>query len=564
MERKVFSLPINPKTSEEFVNQIFIPFLIKHKESIFDLYFTCRMPPFVQDAMGDVFVSDMRGTTLDAFYISQQTGIPLSATFNNIYVRPSQENLDLFIENFRPLYDNGIRIATIPHTVWLMTGQIQKEFPELYIKNTILREVTRPNEIVSLAEAGFHYINLDRDLMRDRDSLMRIKKAKDYCASIGKPVKLSLLVNETCWGGCPIMPEHYHFNNTRSDGPQFFNDPISRISCSKWNLEDPSWSLKAANLPPWKEDWEEFLELGIDVFKMHGREYAIRLQESMDMIERWNSDETIMFSHFNQYIDDLSMKEKPIDIWRDKIKTCKFDCWDCNYCENVITSHMKKQKIEQHPFVDMILESINASACGVSNFNESAFDISGLSSNRVRHLLNSLCSNEGIKYLEIGSYLGSTFCAAIEGNELEAYAVDNWATDNLQPAENETEIERASYQDFRENAKRYKGDSKVRIINADCKNLVPEDFISKVNLVFYDGDHSYDGQLESLETIKDLVEDTFILILDDANFAGVVESAEQFVRQNNFSVLFEQKLLNAIESDRMWWNGLHILILQTP
>ena len=564
MKRKVFSLPINPKTSEEFVNQIFIPFLIKHKESIFDLYFTCRMPPFVQDAMGDVFVSDMRGTTLDAFYISQQTGIPLSATFNNIYVRPSQDNLDLFIENFKPLYDNGIRIATIPHTVWLMTGQIQKEFPELYIKNTILREVTRPNEIVSLAEAGFHYINLDRDLMRDRDSLMRIKKAKDYCASIGKPVKLSLLVNETCWGGCPIMPEHYHFNNTRDEGPQFFNDPISRISCSKWNLEDPSWSLKAANLPPWKEDWEEFLELGIDVFKMHGRESAMRLQESMDMIERWNSDETIMFSHFNQYIDDLSMKEKPIDMWRDKIKNCKFDCWDCNYCENVITSHMKKQNMIQHPFVDMILESINASACGVSNFDESTFDISGLSSNRVRHFLNSLCSNEGIKYLEIGSYLGSTFCAAIEGNELEAYAVDNWATDNLQPAENETEIERASYQDFRENAKRYKGDSKVRIINADCKNLVPEDLNSKVNLVFYDGDHSYDGQLESLQTVKDLVEDTFILILDDANFAGVVESAEQFVRQNNFSILFEQKLLNAIESDKMWWNGLHILVLQTP
>ena len=103
MERKVFSLPINPKTSEEFINQIFIPFLIKHKESIFDLYFTCRMPPFVQDAMGDVFVSDMRGTTVDAFYISQQTGIPLSATFNNIYVRPSQDNLDLFIEKLKKL-----------------------------------------------------------------------------------------------------------------------------------------------------------------------------------------------------------------------------------------------------------------------------------------------------------------------------------------------------------------------------------------------------------------------------------------------------------------------------
>ena len=61
------------------------------------------MPPFVQDAMGDVFVSDMRTTTFDSLYISQQTNIPLSATFNNIFVRPSQQNLDLFIENFKPI-----------------------------------------------------------------------------------------------------------------------------------------------------------------------------------------------------------------------------------------------------------------------------------------------------------------------------------------------------------------------------------------------------------------------------------------------------------------------------
>ena len=120
----------------------------------------------------------------------------MSATFNNIQVPPTQENLDIFIENFRFLYDNGVRIVTLPHTTWMLTGQIQREFPELKVKNTILREVTRPNEIVNLAKAGFYYINLDRDLMRDRDSLLRIKKAKEYCADIGKPVKISLLSNE--------------------------------------------------------------------------------------------------------------------------------------------------------------------------------------------------------------------------------------------------------------------------------------------------------------------------------------------------------------------------------
>jgi hypothetical protein len=562
MKRKVFSLPINPKISEEFVNQIFIPFLLKHKDLIFDLYFTCRMPPFEQDAMGDVFVSDIRQTTFDALYISQKSGIPLSATFNNIFVRPTQSNLDLFIENFKPLYDAGVRIATLPHTMWVSTGQIQKEFPELYIKNTILREVTRPNEIVSLAKAGFHYINLDRDLMRDRESLLQIKEAKEYCESIGKPVRLSLLVNETCRGGCPIMVEHYHYNNTRTDeDPQFFHDPISRNSCSKWDMQDSSSSLKAANLPPWKEDWEEFLDLGIDVFKLHGRESAMRLHESMDMIERWAKNEKIMFALFNDYIEDLSLKDRPIDIWREKIKTCKFDCWKCNYCESVVESSLKKQNRTQHSYVNLVLNAIDNSATKSSNFNEESFDVDGFSSHRVRHLLNSICSFEGIKYLEIGSYLGSTFCAAIQNNTLEAYAVDNWETEDLQPYENERIIESASIEKFKENAKLYKGHSKVRLINADCVNLVPEDFHSKVNFVFYDGNHEYLNQLNALETIKNLVEDTFILILDDANFEGVIESAEEFVRRNNYEILFERKLLNQIESDKMWWNGLYILIL---
>ena len=188
-----FSLPLNTKLPEDFVLNTFIPFLKEYKDHIYDIYFTCRMPPFVQDAMGDVIDGDMRDTTLNALYVSQETGIPLSATFNNIQVPPTQENLDIFIENFRFLYDSGVRIITIPHTSWVLTGQLQKEFPELFIKNTILREVTRPNEIVNLAKAGFHYVNLDRDLMRDRDTLLRIKEAKEYCAEIGKPVKICLL-----------------------------------------------------------------------------------------------------------------------------------------------------------------------------------------------------------------------------------------------------------------------------------------------------------------------------------------------------------------------------------
>ena len=98
------------------------------------------MPPFMQDAMGEIFstTNDAQQVVKNSLFIMQQTGIPLSATFNNIWIRPDQKNLDTFIQNFRFLYDNGVRIATIPHTSWVSTGQIQREYPDLYIKNTCL------------------------------------------------------------------------------------------------------------------------------------------------------------------------------------------------------------------------------------------------------------------------------------------------------------------------------------------------------------------------------------------------------------------------------------------
>lgn len=562
-QKKIFSLPINPKIPEDLVNNTFIPFLLEHKDYIFDLYFTCRMPPFEQDAMGDLFENNQQ-TTYNALYISKKTGIPLSATFNNIFVRPDQENLDLFIKYFKFVYDQGVRIATIPHTSWLMTGQIQKEFPELYIKNTILREVTRPNEIVSLAKAGFHYINLDRDLMRDRDQLTAIKEAKDYCESIGKPVKLSLLANENCWGGCPIMTEHYHYNNTRKvDNPEFFADPISRISCSSWDLKDSAHSLKAAILPPWKEDWIEFIDLGIDVFKMHGRESASRLKESMDIIQNWAQDNKYLFPNFDEFIHDIHIENKPIDIWREKIKNCKFDCWKCNYCESVTSSRVKKYNRELHPYIEHLEKSLIDSGKNLSSFNELDYNIEGLSSSRVRHFLNNVCSIKDARYLEIGAYAGSTFFAAVMNNNVYSYAVDSYEISSIAPARLDLEwkgYSKPKYE-FIANAMKYKPKS-YKHIDKPINLLDNNDIDQSVNIIFYDADHKYQPQKDSLKSLLKFADDTFILIVDDANFDGVVKSVKDFISETNLNILYERQLLTTqYEDSSSWWNGLYITVL---
>lgn len=103
----MFSIPINPKLNEQQFKD-FYEFLKENKDVIYDLYFTSRMPPFIQDAMGDVFNINDTAPIEAALYIQNSLGIKVSATFNNTLVRPSQDNLDLFIHNFKFLYDAGV------------------------------------------------------------------------------------------------------------------------------------------------------------------------------------------------------------------------------------------------------------------------------------------------------------------------------------------------------------------------------------------------------------------------------------------------------------------------
>ena len=467
-------------------------------------------------------------------------------------------------------------MVTLPHTTWVSSGQIQAAFPELFIKNTILREVTKPSEIVSLAEAGFNYINLDRDLMRDRDQLLRIRKAKDYCAYLGKPVMISMLVNETCWGGCPIMPEHYQYNSTRTkDDPIFFASPISRVSCSTWDVEHPESDLKAANLPPWREDWIEMLDLGIDTFKLHGRESMMRLQESMDLIKRWADEDEYMFPEYKKYQKQLNMKESPLLKWREKIKTCKFDCWDCNYCEAVVEAHMKKSDLIMHPQVETCIEAFNNSGKYLSNHRtydpndpSAYYNVEGLTSPRVRHFLNNLCSQEGAVYLEVGVFAGATFCAAVQNNDMvAAYANDNWSQPDLQPAREDLSISLENVtvdtfvENLQENITTESLDFDIQVLNGDSSKLGKKDFKHDVNIIFYDGDNSEQKMREFFLNMLDFTEDIFTLVVDDANVEENVAITKRFIEAMNLKVLYERELLNEQEDINMWWNGLYVVVL---
>jgi hypothetical protein len=556
----MFSVPLNPKlTPDQF--DYFLNFLKKYKHLIYDVYFTSRIPPFTQDAMGDVFnETQFNLLNENAFIIPKVTGIPLSATFNNIEVPPTSENLTIFIENFKRLYDKGVRIVTIPHTLWMLTGRFQKEYPDVLIKNTILRNTQRANEVIKQVEAGFHYINFDRDLMRDEDTLKRMQDVKKYCKEkLGVNVKYSLLANEGCWGNCPVQDEHFLYNNTRSKGnqPTYFQTDISYFSCPKWEEQDPAYHWRIANFPPFKDEWDRLLTY-IDVIKMHGRESVSRLFESLKIIEKFANNEQILYTDFEVFIKDNKFAQKRIDVWKTTIRNCKFDCWDCNVCDKIV------EKNNSVNLIDTVKNALIKSKNNDSKISEKTKNLPGLTSEKVKHFINNLCELPDCKYLEAGVFQGSIFAAAVERNDLVATAIDNFSESSIIPMDSNVNInsEKGNNKEiFLRNIKDLVLNKQVNIIDSNVFETDLNKISLKSNVIFMDIEHTYESHYNFLNKFYEKIDNTFVYVVDDWNWLQVRDATFKSIEDLKLKTLFKEEIFTKGEDKNDYWNGLGIFVL---
>lgn len=556
----MFSVPLNPKlTPDQF--DYFLDFLKKYKHLIYDVYFTSRIPPFTQDAMGDVF-SETQFNLINenAFIIPKVTGVPLSATFNNIEVPPTSENLNIFIQNFKKLYDKGVRIVTIPHTLWMLTGRFQKEYPDVLIKNTILRNTQRANEVIKQVEAGFHYINFDRDLMRDEDTLKRMQDVKKYCKEkLGVNVKYSLLANEGCWGNCPVQDEHFLYNNTRSKGnqPTYFQTDISYFSCPKWEEQDPAYHWRIANFPPFKDEWDRLLTY-IDVIKMHGRESVSRLFETLKIIEKFAKNEQILYTDFEIFIKDNKFAQKRIDVWKTTIRNCKFDCWDCNVCDKIV------EKNNSVNLIDTVKIALTKSKNNESKISEKTKNLPGLTSEKVKHFINNLCELPDCKYLEAGVFQGSIFAAAVEKNDLVATAIDNFSESSIIPMDSNVNInsEKGNNKEiFLKNIKDLVLNKQVNIIDSNVFETDLNKISLKSNVIFMDIEHTYESHYNFLNKFYEKIDNTFVYVVDDWNWLQVRDATFKSIEDLKLKTLFKEEIFTKGEDKNDYWNGLGIFVL---
>lgn len=317
-------------------------------DRINDINFTCHIEPFTHDAHGVPISREQNELHLrQMLALQESTGIAVTPVFNNIFVPNTHEMLQCFMGNLAPLIDMGIKSIIVPHVLWMKMGLIQRTFPELTLKNTVLRRVGNAREFWSHAEAGFDYVNIDRLLTRDMGELKQIRKAQHrFKEKYGKWVVTSILHGEGCLGTCPLIEEHYlhtishkDIYKTPGENIELFRIP-QQYSCLA--AGDPEYNfLMSVGLPYFREDLMETCRY-FDVIKLAGRRSFHSLGDCLGAVEHFidiaRSGETII-PGAPGVLKTIWEDEKIGPLarqWRKKIKNCRFQCWNCNVCTEII------------------------------------------------------------------------------------------------------------------------------------------------------------------------------------------------------------------------------------
>lgn len=114
-----------------------------------------------------------------------------------------------------------------------------------------------------------------------------------------------------------------------------------------------------------------------------------------------------------------------------------------------------------------------------SKISQREKELFGLSSSRLRCLLNNLCSKEDVKYLEIGVYRGATLLSALYGNPTcKAVGIDNFKHDPREPKKfaAEGDLWHNVKSQLEDNIRRYRNEnSGVEIDNIELKTASFQD-----------------------------------------------------------------------------------------
>jgi hypothetical protein len=147
-----------------------------------------------------------------------------------------------------------------------------------------------------------------------------------------------------------------------------------------------------------------------------------------------------------------------------------------------------------------------------SSLPRDLLDLPGMSGKKYRLFVNNVVKYCRLpNYLEIGSWSGSSLCAAIYKNAVRAFAIDNWSQFG------------GPLNTFFTNLGKYASSTNnVSFLNSDFRQ-VDYSAIGKFNIYFFDGPNEEQDHYDGLALARQALENECVFIVDDWNWKQVRE-----------------------------------------
>lgn len=185
-----------------------------------------------------------------------------------------------------------------------------------------------------------------------------------------------------------------------------------------------------------------------------------------------------------------------------------------------------------------------------------------------RHFMNAMGSIADVRYLEVGTFNGTSLFSFVEGNHKtigKVVAIDSWDPGNVPYSED-------NVRDIRDGViaalELYEFDSIVTVIERDCWQVNAKEVIAalggKAHVYFYDAGHSASDHYAALPQFLSVMENTFVLIVDDWSWTSVKRGTYSALRSLPLEVIAELSI-DTIKSEPhfnlQWHNGVGVFVI---
>jgi predicted O-methyltransferase YrrM len=153
----------------------------------------------------------------------------------------------------------------------------------------------------------------------------------------------------------------------------------------------------------------------------------------------------------------------------------------------------------------------------------------------------------GERYVEVGTYRGTSLIGAMLGNDGEFVGIDNFS------------FRDGSREELAANLERF-GVARAEIIEGDAFELLRGGALAgkRVGVYYYDNGHQYGQHLDGLRLVEPYLASPALLIVDDSDWDQVARATRDYLAEQPRARL----LLEIVGKDRgqpWWWEGVHVL-----